>query len=73
MASLLMAGTSAMTGDSTSPADSRPVSESEPASGLPRSVASEDLFRGQRELLIHHAGEVYRLRLTRNGKLILNK
>ena len=38
-----------------------------------RAVASEDLFQGQRELLIEHAGETYRLRLTRNGKLILNK
>lgn len=38
-----------------------------------RSVSSEELFQGQRELLIVHAGETYRLRLTRNGKLILNK
>lgn len=38
-----------------------------------RSIPSEDLFRGQRELLIEHSGEIYRLRLTRNGKLILNK
>lgn len=38
-----------------------------------RAVTSEELFQGQRELLIVHAGETYRLRLTRNGKLILNK
>lgn len=31
------------------------------------------LLRGHREILIHHAGEVYRLRHTRNDKLILTK
>lgn len=36
-------------------------------------LRSEDLFRGLREILIVHAREVYRLRLTRNGKLILTK
>lgn len=36
-------------------------------------LISEELFQGQREVLIQHAGELYRLRLTRNGKLILNK
>lgn len=34
---------------------------------------SADLFQGTREVLINHEGEVYRLRLTRNGKLILHK
>lgn len=32
-----------------------------------------DLLRGRPELLIEHAGALYRLRLTRNGKLILTK
>lgn len=36
-------------------------------------IASELLFRGAREVLIHHAGEVYRLRLTATGKLLLTK
>jgi hemin uptake protein HemP len=31
------------------------------------------LLRGRREVLIAHCDEVYRLRLTRNGKLILTK
>lgn len=31
------------------------------------------LMQGNRELLIAHAGEEYRLRLTRNDKLILTK
>jgi len=35
--------------------------------------ASEALFQGMREILIKHAGKVYRLRITRKGKLILTK
>lgn len=34
-------------------------------------IASELLFRGAREVFIHCAGEVYRLRLTATGKLLL--
>lgn len=44
-----------------------------PDSPRPATISSEDLFRGLREIQIRHAGEVYRLRLTRNGKLILHK
>lgn len=36
-------------------------------------IGSDDLLRGTRELLIRHGGEVYRLRHTRNDKLILTK
>lgn len=36
-------------------------------------VDSAGLLRGQRELLIRHGGECYRLRHTRNDKLILTK
>lgn len=32
-----------------------------------------DLLRGARELVIEHAGEEYRLRITGKGKLILTK
>lgn len=31
------------------------------------------LFGGTREIEIEHNGEIYRLRITRQGKLILNK
>ena len=41
--------------------------------GLPRMVNSGDLLAGKRELLIQHRGDIYRLLLTRNGKLILQK
>jgi hemin uptake protein HemP len=47
-------------------------SDSAPASG-PRVVSSADLLDGSREIIIRHVGEDYRLRLTRAGKLILNK
>ena len=36
-------------------------------------LKSEDLFRSGCELIIEHRGEEYRLKLTRNDKLILNK
>lgn len=36
-------------------------------------LRSQDLFRGTHELIIEHQGQEYRLRLTRNDKLILNK
>ena len=36
-------------------------------------VDSRRLLAGGRELLIDHAGQQYRLRLTRNDKLILTK
>lgn len=34
---------------------------------------SRELMRGGREVLIRHAGQVYRLQHTRNDKLILVK
>lgn len=36
-------------------------------------LCSESLFTQSDEVLIHHRGEHYRLRRTRNGKLILTK
>ena len=38
-----------------------------------RVISSDDLFDGRREIAIAHAGSVYRLKITRQGKLILNK
>lgn len=38
-----------------------------------REVNSQDLMQGQREIVIRHAGEAYRLSVTRAGKLILRK
>lgn len=44
-----------------------------PETESPPTYDSESLLRGVREVLIRHHGEVYRLRLTRNDKLILHK
>lgn len=49
--------------------------------GLPRPVSpaparrvdSATLFRGDHEIGIEHHGALYRLKITRQGKLILNK
>jgi len=45
-----------------------PVSES-----TPRRLFTEQLIGPAREVLIRHAGRDYRLRITRQGKLILTK
>jgi hemin uptake protein HemP len=36
-------------------------------------IESDDLFADRNEVEIHHEDQVYRLRITKNGKLILNK
>jgi hemin uptake protein HemP len=46
---------------------------SQPPDRPPASFTSEELFRGSREIWIEHAGEMYRLRITSRGKLILTK
>jgi hemin uptake protein HemP len=38
-----------------------------------RQVSSQELLKNQKELLIIHNGQLYHLRETRNGKLILTK
>jgi hemin uptake protein HemP len=40
---------------------------------LRQRLHSAELFGTGREVVIEHAGEEYRLRLTRQGKLILTK
>lgn len=34
---------------------------------------TQTLFAGRREIVIRHAGADYRMKITRQGKLILNK
>ncbi len=41
--------------------------------GEPRTVESDVLFNGERELRILHAGACYRLTITKLNKLILTK
>jgi hemin uptake protein HemP len=50
-----------------------PQKSNAPQSVAPREVRLEDLLRGDRELLIRHGEQVYRLRITRNGRLLLTK
>jgi hemin uptake protein HemP len=59
----------------SAPRDSAPPGtlSNAPESAVPIVVRSEALLRGQREILIVHSDDVYRLRITRNGKLILTK
>ena len=38
-----------------------------------RVIDSRDLFGERREIVIEHDGSLYRLKITRQGKLILNK
>ncbi|MBS0582722.1 MAG: hemin uptake protein HemP [Proteobacteria bacterium] len=55
---------------STHDAAPRPGHASPPAH---RQVDSDKLFGGALEVRIDHLGQEYRLRQTRNGKLILTK
>lgn len=41
--------------------------------GEKRSLRTQELFRGARQLLIEHNGTCYRLCITRQNKLILTK
>jgi hemin uptake protein HemP len=51
-----------------------PTDRSTPAEREPlRTIRSEELFAGERVVLIEHAGERYRLLITRNDRLILQK
>ncbi|MGQ0598895.1 hemin uptake protein HemP [Aquabacterium sp.] len=59
--------------------DGKPADDNTPALSMrqplspPPRVDSQQLFEGQRELIIQHQGEEYRLRITRHDKLILTK
>lgn len=51
-----------------------PMPHATPGIGTQGSLLdSSVLLRGEREVLIRHGGETYRLRHTRNDKLILTK
>ncbi len=48
----------------------RPQSDGAPAA---RRMTSDELLAGQREIVIEHGNDEYRLRITSKGKLILTK
>lgn len=58
--------------DVTSAAAGAAHREGNPAGGPPE-ISSDLLLGGRSEIRIRHRGEVYRLSLTRAGKLILHK
>ncbi|SFV38367.1 Hemin uptake protein HemP [Devosia crocina] len=47
--------------------------ESSPLSLGEKIVSSDDILSGRTEILIEHQGAIYRLRVTRQNKLILTK
>lgn len=57
----------------SSPVNSRPVVEESRGEPPLRELDSAELLHGSKEILIRHGDEVYRLRLTKNDKLILQK
>ena len=60
-----------MTESEKSPAEGLPAPDQ--AESNPPPLRSEDLLHGRREVQILHGDEIYRLMVTRNGKLILQK
>mgnify|MGYP004701414323 CR=1 FL=1 len=54
-------------------AGSKPARVIAAASPSPPRLDSRELFRNGNEVVIVHKGEEYRLRMTRNEKLILTK
>jgi hemin uptake protein HemP len=56
----------------SSPADDR-LGKDQAGQAKPRIIESRDLFQGNRVIQIRHGAEIYSLRQTRLGKLILNK
>lgn len=55
-------------------AENHPDGEARPLKpDAPAPLDSAELFKSRNEMVISHEGEHYRLRRTRNGKLILTK
>lgn len=53
--------------------DKREPAALPPVNGQPAVYDSRQLFGTGKEVLIRHGGEIYRLRVTRQNKLILTK
>lgn len=62
-----------------SPPESGPPPGAPPPEGgagseeAPRIIPSDEIFHGEREVHIVHGGVVYRLLITKTGKLLLHK
>lgn len=53
--------------------DPVPPPPAPPTAARPIILRSEELFAGGQEVWIEHAGDMYRLRITASGKLLLTK
>jgi hemin uptake protein HemP len=53
--------------------DDPPMPDGKPSAGRPRRLKVSELLAGEREAILEHDGQDYRLRITANGKLILTK
>ena len=53
--------------------DARPVRPAGAPAPVSARVASSELFRGGREIVILHRGQEYRLHITKADKMILTK
>lgn len=63
-----------MTDDqSNDDADDAKISEKSASPKLPKIISFEDLARCGNEIWIENNGEIYRLRRTKNGNLIMTK
>jgi hemin uptake protein HemP len=65
--------TYARTGPARRAASGDHVPTTDSAKTRPPLVSSRDLLGGEALLRIEHNGEIYTLRITRNGRLILTK
>lgn len=50
-----------------------PAPASDPTSMLKRTIPSEEIMAGEKEVWIQHGDAIYRLCETKSGKLILQK
>jgi len=55
------------------PEKDKPVSRCSSTEQQMPLIDSSQLFGKSNEIMIRHGGAVYRLRITKNGKLIMNK
>ncbi|GAB5444182.1 MAG: hypothetical protein Fues2KO_45310 [Fuerstiella sp.] len=56
------------------PTSAQPDPQPQPAPEVPQiRLSFTEVAKGQTEIIIEHEGQDYRLRATRNGKLLLNK
>ncbi len=62
-----------MTEPNSLPSTSNPDLLAQLQHGACRFLCFEQLAQGKQEILIEFKGQIYRLRATKNGKLILNK